>query len=1021
MKSRKRVLAALLALAMLFSMAAISEELPAPEQAGEAAQVVALTEETDESAEEESVEEEAAQEPTEAPVEGPAQEPTEAPIEGPVEEPTEELVEGEPAEEPAAPLPEIAVAPEWEYDAEIGAITIPYAELPETLTFEWSFDGEAAQYAVQTAPVPEGDAEEVRGERVYTNEPRIDLPAADYAEGGWFTLYVTAVLPDGSEAVAEVYFRLERREKAVERIVSAVFNAKCSHEWGWDDETDEGTGICSLCGVECAHKKKNTYDKAILREDISPVQSGSDGCVCYYDIYQYTACKNCGKVVQKKLLRKKVGELRAHDYSIAEDSEVEGNVCRICGYDRSQCPHENRYTYCEVEDEDEAIYYAIDDEAHMVTGQMWLTEYCEDCGFYFYEEEYGYFEHVREDHIYEKGKCIYCKHKIKCSHPKFEYFLGSEEGNDFLYGDIGAYCFNSNAAGYHYRRVYSAVKYCTVCNYSKYVGTKNIKELHVYLPGSTVCVLCGYDGYVKLTGIKFGKAKYTVKRYSMLTLEPTLSPKNASNRTLNWTSSDPSIAIVEDGILKALNNGTVTITCTATDGSEQSASCTVTVEPVPPKSIEIVSIQKKLNIGETLQLHYLLNPDTAESTVKWDSSKPKIAAINPNTGLLTALRKGFTTITAKTSNKKKATVVIEVLDPYELTGVTLSYDYEKVPLNLGETLQLTATLKNEKAQSEIEWVTNNPNVATVEGGLVTPHAEGKVKITARTVAKRSNGSPATASVTIKVNDPYKPTGIKLEQTGTVKLYKGATSQLKAIFEPEGTFSDVKWESNKPKIAKVDANSGLVTGLKVGSATITATAKKNTKLKASVKVSIEKAPNGTFVVEGVQLPLAIPTKDGIVTEITRDGQKTGHIGNWKSDFTGCFAFAEYVYQALFGREMSQDRFNPDCYVTPYGKKIERTAANLKDYTLKAGPGAVIRVSNGNGAGHSMVIVDADQNGAWLYQTVGAGDIFYYDENGFFKYGNKIGYYTWEKWNERGSFTDNGQYIEYIIYPGKHKFS
>lgn len=120
---------------------------------------------------------------------------------------------------PVPAAPEVIIAPEWEYDEEIGAITIPYIELPEMLRFEWKFEGEASEYAVQLAPVPEGDNPEIRSERIYTSEPRIELPAMDYSEGGWFSLYVIAVLEDGAEVEGWKYFRLEKRENASLELV----------------------------------------------------------------------------------------------------------------------------------------------------------------------------------------------------------------------------------------------------------------------------------------------------------------------------------------------------------------------------------------------------------------------------------------------------------------------------------------------------------------------------------------------------------------------------------------------------------------------------------------------------------------------------------------------------------------------------------------------------------------------------------------------------------------------------------
>ena len=68
-----------------------------------------------------------------------------------------------------------------------------------------------------------------------------------------------------------------------------------------------------------------------------------------------------------------------------------------------------------------------------------------------------------------------------------------------------------------------------------------------------------------------------------------------------------------------------------------------------------------LKVGETLQLSAALAPETAQTTLKWTSSKKKYATVDGN-GLVTARRKGKATIRVKTANGKKATVKIKVVE-----------------------------------------------------------------------------------------------------------------------------------------------------------------------------------------------------------------------------------------------------------------------------------------------------------------------------------------------------------------------
>ena len=134
-------------------------------------------------------------------------------------------------------------------------------------------------------------------------------------------------------------------------------------------------------------------------------------------------------------------------------------------------------------------------------------------------------------------------------------------------------------------------------------------------------------------------------------------------------------------------------------------------------------------------------------------------------------------------------------------------------------------------------------------------------------------------------------------------------------------------------------------------------------------------------------------------------------------SGCYRFAYLVYGDVFHRNMAEDRYNSSCTVTPYKQVIPTTADNLKKYILMSGQGAVMRVTSNSSyspydnSGHSIIIIDADSNGAWLYQAQG---------NGLIMSNNTVNYYSWNDIAKRcfttsPGFTSSGQYIKYIICP------
>lgn len=82
---------------------------------------------------------------------------------------------------------------------------------------------------------------------------------------------------------------------------------------------------------------------------------------------------------------------------------------------------------------------------------------------------------------------------------------------------------------------------------------------------------------VLVTGVSLNKTTASLEEGSTLSLSATISPSNATNKTLTWTSSNTAVATVDNGVVTAKKAGTATITATAADGSGVTATCEVTV------------------------------------------------------------------------------------------------------------------------------------------------------------------------------------------------------------------------------------------------------------------------------------------------------------------------------------------------------------------------------------------------------------------------------------------------------------
>lgn len=153
-------------------------------------------------------------------------------------------------------------------------------------------------------------------------------------------------------------------------------------------------------------------------------------------------------------------------------------------------------------------------------------------------------------------------------------------------------------------------------------------------------------------------------------------------------------------------------------------------------------------------------------------------------------------------------------------------------LNKGETFQLTATLTPTTATvASVTYSSSNTAVATVDKdtGLVTAVGGGVANITVTTV---SGSKTAVCAVTVNVA----VTGISLDKS-TLTMEDGSTSTLVATIAPtDATNKTVTWNSSDPAVATV-SDAGVVTSLKPGTTTITATAAGNTSQSATCNVTV----------------------------------------------------------------------------------------------------------------------------------------------------------------------------------------
>ena len=151
---------------------------------------------------------------------------------------------------------------------------------------------------------------------------------------------------------------------------------------------------------------------------------------------------------------------------------------------------------------------------------------------------------------------------------------------------------------------------------------------------------------VPVTGVKLNNTTLSlVAGGNTATLVATVAPDNATDKTVTWSSSDPNVATVENGVVTPIAAGEATITVTTVDGNK-TATCTVTVTPAPVDATDIaIKSETTLAIGRAETLTATLTPSNATSKVAWLSSNTEVATVD-DTGKVTAVAVGEATITA---------------------------------------------------------------------------------------------------------------------------------------------------------------------------------------------------------------------------------------------------------------------------------------------------------------------------------------------------------------------------------------
>ena len=287
----------------------------------------------------------------------------------------------------------------------------------------------------------------------------------------------------------------------------------------------------------------------------------------------------------------------------------------------------------------------------------------------------------------------------------------------------------------------------------KEVGSITLERKKFYTVSTTVEITT-----IPVKSVSVSSETLEMKVGDEASLEATVLPEAASDKTVTWSSSNPNVATVDgEGHVTAVAAGTATITVTTTDGGH-TATCAVTVK-AHVASVSLDKTTLEMFVGdEPVSLTATVSPENAyDKSVTWTSSNTAVATVE--NGTVTPAAAGTATITVTTADgSKTATCEVTVKNNVVTYAVAIDPD-EDAEVNAGSTVNfkilLTKTTNGEAGnpqdvtENAFSWTSSDSTIATIAEGVALGVKEGSVTITAKYTTP--DGVEKTLTAPLKVN------------------------------------------------------------------------------------------------------------------------------------------------------------------------------------------------------------------------------------------------------------------------------
>ena len=334
-----------------------------------------------------------------------------------------------------------------------------------------------------------------------------------------------------------------------------------------------------------------------------------------------------------------------------------------------------------------------------------------------------------------------------------------------------------------------------------------------------------------VTGVTLNKTATTITAGNTEQLTATVSPSNATDKNVTWSSSNTVVATVNTGgVVTAHSSGTATITATTVDGGH-TASCVVTVPSVAVTGVTLNKTSTTITVGNTEQLTATVAPSNATNkNVTWSSLQPQFATVD-EAGIVTAIATGTATIrvtTADGGRTANCTVTVPTVTP---TSVSLNHKTLTLTVGATDTSLVATVLPANAANKNVSWSSSSNAVATVNSsGAVTAVSAGSVTITVTTTVGSHTDTCIVTVGSVAV------TGVTLNKTNTSITVGNEETLVATIYPTNASNKNVTWYSYNQGVATVSA-SGVVKAIAAGTTNIRVTADGGQTAECTVTVPV----------------------------------------------------------------------------------------------------------------------------------------------------------------------------------------